>query len=298
MGHRNCLWTLYHTTLKINKTHVLNNTQTSSASPVVQIQTDRPMKIIPKKLNAQLLEFDQAVLNEDALRAMRLVEDIDWKKYNTAASANLPHKQSVSVLRCLLSQDTRFCLDNTKKNTFFENVFKSALSHGFDPYTEEFLWDVVNNTNSRQDKSVCKKIARMLDATDHTHLQYSSFLKYVCTNYLVQPWLLKYTLSLPSASVWVENEETLFDDIWEGQSTGPEDEKDIRTAHRYLLDAHAPISSSFVKFMQWFGESCFDSPNVEKEIKNVFAATKSLYEKRNLLNAIQPTTIASPARKM
>lgn len=253
------------------------------------------MKKIPKKLHDQLLHLDAAILNEDIQQSLDVIEEINWTTYNLAALANLPHTQSVSVLRVLTSQDHRFRIDHPRrKNMFFEKVFSAALQKGFDPYAEECLWDLTNNLPCAH----TKHIAKLLDSHPHANLQFSSFVAYVCSNYLVHPWLLKYTLSLPNAPQWLQHEKTLFDAIWNGEVCNRNDEKDVLLAHQYLLDNNAIITAEFLSRFQNVVANQSEYPDVQKQIEHMYQTTHNLYEKRLLNTATHNTGSAVAARKM
>lgn len=254
------------------------------------------MKKVPKQLHDQLLRLDAAILSEDLQQTLDIVGVIDWSTYNLAALANLPHTQSVSVLRILTSQDQRFRAPHPRsKNMFFEKVFSAALQKGFDPYAEDCLWDITNNPPCAH----TKHIAKLLDAHPHTNLQSSSFVAYVCSNYLVHPWLLKYTLSLPNAPQWLQHENALFDTIWNGEVCSRHDEKDILLAHQYLLDNNAIITAEFLsRFQQEVVANQSEYPDVQKQIEHMYYTTHNLYEKRLLNTATHNAGSTLATRKM
>lgn len=252
------------------------------------------MKKIPKKLHKQLMQLDAAILSEDLQKSIDCVDEIDWTTYTLAALANLPYKESVSVLRILSSQEQRFRDAKPRgKNVFFQKVFVAALQKGFDPYAEEILWDIVNDRPTPH----CKQIAKLLDANPHTNMQSSSFVAYVCSNYLVHPWLLKHTLGLPHAANWLAQEPLLFSNIWNGEAQSVRDQKDVVLAHQYLLNNNAIITANFLTRFQNIVDN-EEWPDVQHEVEGLYQTTRAAYEKR-LLNAVTQNAGSSPnARKM
>lgn len=252
------------------------------------------MKKIPKKLHEQLMQLDAAILNEDLQKSIDCVQKIDWHTYTLASLANLPYKESISVLRVLSSQDQRF--RNTKprgKNVFFQKVFAFALQKGFDPYAESILWDIANELPA----PCCKQIAKLLDAHPHTNMQSSSFVAYVCSNYLVHPWLLKYTLSLPNAAAWLAQENQLFDSIWNGEAYDLRDQKDVMLAHQYLVANNAPITADFLYRFQSIVEN-EEWPDVQGEVERLYQTTRAIYEKRLLSAVTQNAGLPLSVRKI
>lgn len=252
------------------------------------------MKQIPKKLRSQLDEFITAVCDQKLDDALQLVEKINWKTYNRASEFDLHSKWQCSVLHWLCHQHDEFCEAHPRrKNVFFKEVFQKALDWGYDPYKEDYLWHITNNELTPSVKAT----AQVLDAHNHDLLQQSSLISYVCSNYLVHPWMVKYTLSLPNAQQWVQQEPELLQNIWDGQTCGDGDEKEIYMAHRYLLNNNVIVTEKFVSDIPSLLEIYSDS-QYHTQLEQLFEITRTHREKELLLSAITPTSKQSSARKM
>jgi len=252
------------------------------------------MKQIPKKLRSQLDEFISAVCNQKLDEALQLMEKIDWKTYNRANQYDLPLKDRKSVLFWLGNQYSEFRRKHPRSNNlFFKKVFQAALDNGFDPYTEDQFWQMANDYLTPE----LKTITQMLDAHPHNNLQYSSLLSYVCGNYLVHPWLLKQTLNLPNAQVWLQHETTLFEQIWDGQMNSEGDEKDVYQAHQLLMNHNAIISEKFAAKCPELIE-LFDDSDIYPKIKQTLEAAQTQYQRNLLLAATASSGKTASARKL
>jgi len=252
------------------------------------------MKQLPKKLRGHLDEFVSAVCNQKLDDALHLMEKIDWKKYNRANQYDLPLKDRRSVLFWLGHQYEEFHRKHPRANNlFFTKVFQAALDNGFDPYTEDHFWQMTNDHRTPE----LKAITKILDAHPHDNLQQSSLLSYVCSNYLVHPWLLKQTLNLPNASLWLQHETTLFEQIWDGQINSEADEKDVCLAHQLLVDHNAIISAKFAAKCPELIE-LFDDSGIHAEIKHILEDAQTQYQKNLLLAATASQDQRGATRKM
>lgn len=244
------------------------------------------MKKIPEKLNENLLRLTTAIKNSDLQQALDAVELVDWPTYTVVSLANLNIENQ--ILWALMQHDDR-CRKTAprKKNVFFEKVFTAALEKGFDPYAEDKIFDLHNTPPS----SFVKHFAKIMDAHPHKHLQHSSFLASVCCNYLVHPWMLKYALNLPNAAAALRQETSLFDHIWNGETTDHADEKDILIAHQYLLDHKAPITFKFVQRLEKLIDIPSKYPDIQKRAEELCRVTRSAYEKQILLSATHQISV-------
>lgn len=252
------------------------------------------MKQLPKKLRGHLDEFISAVCNQKLDDALHLMEKIDWEKYNRSNQYDLPLKDRRSVLFWLGHQYGEFHRKHPRTNNlFFKKVFQAALDNGFDPYTEDHFWQMANDYLTPE----LKTITKILDAHPHDNLQHSSLLSYVCSNYLVHPWLLKQTLNLPNASVWLQHETTLFEQIWDGEMNSEADEKEVCQAHQLLMDHDAIISATFAaKCPELI--ALFDDSGIHAKIKQILEAAQVQYQKNLLLAATASQGQRGVARKM
>lgn len=207
-------------------------------------------------------ELHQAVTKKDT------IVKTDWSKVN-------------NILHVLI--------DQSPNRKVFRQIVNCAIENGFNPYQDEYCFDLFNNAPWSVHLNDIIKVLDQCKPLEYDG-EFRTVVSYVCANYLVHPQVLKKTLKLPNSLKQVKRDPKLLSSVLMGEVTCTQDIKDVFLAATMLFDADCALSKKNIKdfkeFKVFVSETYYSTESIKVAVDKLLEKMEVRYTQERLLKAV------------